>query len=196
MAGVQNSSRRNAHEGWKSDRGALFSRRKVWRRGEAVQWLPASAGTCSQLLLAPTNSVTILCSDISTTISDYSLRKESSLLQESHPTMFPTLVRRLAQSAKEPLAKQVPFTIINNPYKARKVWPPDFKELTHQQQLRFEKKYKRRIALAQHSPRWEKGVKYAQLITIAGQCNSPYMRRIKSDAMDSRIGISSILFRV
>ncbi|KAH0528433.1 hypothetical protein TsFJ059_003302 [Trichoderma semiorbis] len=80
--------------------------------------------------------------------------------------MFPTLVRRLAQSAKEPLAKQVPLTIINNPYKARKVWPPDFKGLTHQQQLRFEKKYKRRITLAHHSPRWEKGVKYAQLITI------------------------------
>ncbi|KAL7934907.1 hypothetical protein V8C35DRAFT_300146 [Trichoderma chlorosporum] len=81
--------------------------------------------------------------------------------------MFPTLVRRVAQSAKEPLTKRIPLTIASNPYKARKVWPPDFKELTHQQQLRFEKKYKRRITLANHSPRWDKGVKYAQLITIA-----------------------------
>ncbi|KKP00582.1 hypothetical protein THAR02_07307 [Trichoderma harzianum] len=96
--------------------------------------------------------------------------------------MFPTLVRRLAQSAKEPLTKQVPLTIINNPYKARKVWPPDFKGLTHQQQLRFEKKYKRRITLAHHSPRWEKGVKYAQLITIG------------ADYEDSRVGMVAFLF--
>ncbi|KAL7798171.1 hypothetical protein V8C37DRAFT_368969 [Trichoderma ceciliae] len=81
--------------------------------------------------------------------------------------MFPTLARRLAQSAKEPLTKSVASVIANNPYKARKVWPPDFKVLTHQQQLRFEKKYKRRITLASRSPRWEKGVKYAQLITMA-----------------------------
>ncbi|KAL7822274.1 hypothetical protein V8C26DRAFT_390548 [Trichoderma gracile] len=79
----------------------------------------------------------------------------------------PTLVRRLAQTAKEQLSKSAPLTVANNPYKARKVWPPDFKELTHQQQLRFEKKYKRRIALANYSPRWDKGVKYAQLLTIA-----------------------------
>jgi hypothetical protein len=83
--------------------------------------------------------------------------------------MFPTLVRRLAQSAKEPLVKKIPSMLANNPHKARKVWPPDFKQLTHQQQLRFEKKYKRRINLASRSPRWEKGVKYAQLVTIAGQ---------------------------
>ncbi|KAH8121858.1 hypothetical protein FP744_10008881 [Trichoderma asperellum] len=81
--------------------------------------------------------------------------------------MFPTLVRRAFQSAKEPLTTKIPLTIANNPYKARKVWPPDFKELTHQQQLRFEKKYKRRVALASRSPRWEKGVKYAQLATMA-----------------------------
>ncbi|KAM0481397.1 hypothetical protein ACHAPX_003503 [Trichoderma viride] len=81
--------------------------------------------------------------------------------------MFPTLIRRVAQSAKESLPKQVPFSLTNNPHKARKVWPPDFKDLTHQQQLRFEKKYKRRVTLASRSPRWDKGVKYAQLATMA-----------------------------
>ncbi|KAM0459533.1 hypothetical protein ACHAPV_005242 [Trichoderma viride] len=81
--------------------------------------------------------------------------------------MFPTLIRRVAQSAKESLPKQVPFSLASNPHKARKLWPPDFKELTHQQQLRFEKKYKRRVALASRSPRWDKGVKYAQLATMA-----------------------------
>lgn len=83
--------------------------------------------------------------------------------------MFPTLIRRVAQSAKEPLTKQIPQAVASSLHKARKVWPPDFKELTHQQQLRFEKKYKRRVALASRSPRWDKGVKYAQLATMAGQ---------------------------
>lgn len=83
--------------------------------------------------------------------------------------MFPTLFRRMAASSKEPLLRRAPLTIANNPYKARKVWPPDFKTLNHQQQLRFEKKYKRRILLASHSPKWEKGVKFAQLTTIVGQ---------------------------
>lgn len=82
--------------------------------------------------------------------------------------MFPTLFRRMAASAKGPLLRRAPLSVVNNPYKARKVWPPNFKELTVQQQLRFEKKYKRRIMLASRSPRWEKGVKLAQLITIVG----------------------------
>ncbi|KYK55272.1 hypothetical protein DCS_07235 [Drechmeria coniospora] len=80
--------------------------------------------------------------------------------------MFPTLIRRLAQPAGNSVPKQVPLTAATNPYKARKVWPPNFTELNHQQQLRFEKKYKRRIYLASRSPRWEKGVKFAQLATI------------------------------
>lgn len=83
--------------------------------------------------------------------------------------MFAATARRLAQSGKDSLPKQVPFTVFNNPYQARKVWPPNFKELNHAQQLRFEKKYKRRIFLASRSPRWEKGVKFAQLATIAGE---------------------------
>ena len=60
------------------------------------------------------------------------------------------------------------MSMANNPYKTRKEWPPNFKELNPQQQLRFEKKYKRRILLAGRSPRWEKGVKYAQLVTMTG----------------------------
>ncbi|RSM07531.1 hypothetical protein CEP52_005164 [Fusarium oligoseptatum] len=80
--------------------------------------------------------------------------------------MFSTTLRRLAASSKETLLKRAPLTIANNPYKARKVWPPNFKQLTHQQQLRFEKKYKRRIVLASRSPTWEKAVKTAQLLTI------------------------------
>ena len=84
--------------------------------------------------------------------------------------MFATLMRR---SAREPLSKvtsQASGAFSNtNPFKARKVWPPNLEELSPQQQLRFEKKYKRRVLLAGRSPRWEKGVKLAQLATIAGK---------------------------
>lgn len=80
--------------------------------------------------------------------------------------MIPTLVRRLAQPAKQAAVKSAQAS---NFVQTKKVWPPNFKELSRQQQLRFEKKYKRRVTLASQRPRWEKGVKYAQLATIAGE---------------------------
>lgn len=75
----------------------------------------------------------------------------------------------MASSSKEGFLKKAPLTVATNPYKARKVWPPNFKQLTVQQQLRFEKKYKRRIILASRAPRWVKFVKTAQLLTIVGK---------------------------
>ncbi|KAL2213765.1 hypothetical protein CC79DRAFT_1362561 [Sarocladium strictum] len=84
--------------------------------------------------------------------------------------MFPTLLRR----SREPLSKvtssilgsSTTTTAASTPFKARKVWPPNLENLTPQQQLRFEKKYKRRVVLAQQAPRWQKGVKYAQFATL------------------------------
>ncbi|KXX79953.1 hypothetical protein MMYC01_202299 [Madurella mycetomatis] len=76
--------------------------------------------------------------------------------------MFPTLVRRLAQAAR-PQVNAASAT----PIKLKKVWPPDLKTMTPQQQLRFEKKYKRRLKLATARPRWDKAVRLGQLFTIA-----------------------------
>lgn len=79
--------------------------------------------------------------------------------------MFPTLVRRLAQ-----VAKSQPSAGAANPaYKLKKVWPPDMQNMTPQQQLRFEKKYKRRLKLATARPRWDKFVRLAQLFTTTGK---------------------------
>lgn len=72
----------------------------------------------------------------------------------------------MAQPAKEAGIKS---TQASNLYQTKKVWPPNFKELSQQQQLRFEKKYKRRVYRANYSPGWVKGVKYAQLATITGE---------------------------
>lgn len=76
--------------------------------------------------------------------------------------MLRTLARRAAAAPKPPL------TIYTNPYRPKKVWPPDYKQLSPQEQLRFEKKYKRRVVLACARPRWDKGVKLAQLVAIVG----------------------------
>ncbi|KAK4464647.1 hypothetical protein QBC42DRAFT_294910 [Cladorrhinum samala] len=77
--------------------------------------------------------------------------------------MLPTLVRRLAQTTTR---MQLPPREIPAVYKLKKVWPPDMSTMSAQQQLRFEKKYKRRLKLATARPGWDKGVKLAQLFTI------------------------------
>ncbi len=55
-----------------------------------------------------------------------------------------------------------PFRVTNNPYRARKVWPPDFRNLDPKQQFHFEKTYRRRAALKWARPGWNKGVKIVQ----------------------------------
>ncbi|KAH7320130.1 hypothetical protein B0I35DRAFT_478412 [Stachybotrys elegans] len=81
--------------------------------------------------------------------------------------MLPTLVRRFGKAAGDAAGKKVtPLTFATNTFRTRKVWPPDFKELSPQQQLRFEKKYKRRIVLATRAPFWNKCVRIAQLVTM------------------------------
>lgn len=51
-------------------------------------------------------------------------------------------------------------------YKNKKVWPPDFTRLSPQEQLRFEKRFKRRVALASARPRWVKFIKLVQLFSV------------------------------
>ena len=78
------------------------------------------------------------------------------LANHSH-IMLRTLVRRSAQ----PGAK-IPFNIHNNPYKAKRTWPPDFTKLSPKHQFRIERKYRRRTALKWERPKLTKAVKLAQ----------------------------------
>jgi hypothetical protein len=82
--------------------------------------------------------------------------------------MFRTLARRAIQATETSVPKKPPLTIWNNPYPTKKIWPPDYAQLTPQEMLRFEKKYKRRLQLATRRPRWDKAVKLAQLVTVVG----------------------------
>ncbi|KAI3394721.1 hypothetical protein diail_2307 [Diaporthe ilicicola] len=79
--------------------------------------------------------------------------------------MFATIARRAAQGAK-PSSNTEYIRKIRELYPPRKVWPPDFKRLSPQEQLKFEKKFKRRLALASERPRWEKFIKLMQLFTV------------------------------
>lgn len=67
-----------------------------------------------------------------------------------------SLIRRSAEAPK-PL-----FDFDANPYKAKRIWPPDFSKLSPKHQFRLERRYKRRAKLKWARPRWTKGVKLAQ----------------------------------
>jgi hypothetical protein len=61
-----------------------------------------------------------------------------------------------------------PFNAINNPYRARKKWPPNFKNLHPKHQFRYEKTYRRRMKLKYARPTWTKATKIVQWTLIYG----------------------------
>lgn len=79
--------------------------------------------------------------------------------------MFSTLIRRAAERSRSQLDLPI------SPYKLKKVWPPNFRNLSPQEQLKFEKRYKRRVQIAAARPRWNKMVKLAQLFSVT--CTQP-----------------------
>lgn len=79
--------------------------------------------------------------------------------------MFSTLVRRSAQGTKPPSSAEY-IRKIRELYPPKKVWPPDFKRLSLQEQLKFEKKFKRRLAIKAERPLWDKSIKLVQLFTV------------------------------
>jgi hypothetical protein len=61
-----------------------------------------------------------------------------------------------------------PFNVISNPYRARKKWPPNFKNLHPKHQFRYEKTYRRRMKLKYARPTWTKATKIVQWALIYG----------------------------
>ncbi|KAG8163865.1 hypothetical protein KVR01_005783 [Diaporthe batatas] len=79
--------------------------------------------------------------------------------------MFATLARRAAQGSKTQSSAEY-IRMIKELYPTKKVWPPDFQKLSPQEQLKFEKKFKRRLAIKAERPAWDKTIKLAQLFTV------------------------------
>ncbi|KAG8531135.1 uncharacterized protein KY384_004493 [Bacidia gigantensis] len=68
----------------------------------------------------------------------------------------------------------VKYTITgkNNPYQARKKWPPDFEKLPFTQQFNFEKRYRRRSKLKYQNENWIRGVKITQWTGSVGEVSA------------------------
>lgn len=86
--------------------------------------------------------------------------------------MLPTLIRRTAVTAGAVGSKTPQWKILAALHPPKKVWPPDFSKLTFQEQLRYEKKYKRRVLLATARPQFIKYTKLAQLFAITCESRS------------------------
>lgn len=91
-------------------------------------------------------------------------------IRRPHAAMLPTLARRMAQAAGKATttntATASSASSISSPSRLKKVWPPDFSKLSKQEQLHFEKRYKRRVSHIAQRPRWNKMIQLAQLTTI------------------------------
>ncbi|KAL1303838.1 hypothetical protein AAFC00_000295 [Neodothiora populina] len=75
---------------------------------------------------------------------------------------FRTLIRRAAQEQQ-----QGPYKAYLNPYKAKRLWPPDFSQLSQKHQFRLERRYRRRAKLKWARPQWTKFVKLVTWASIA-----------------------------
>ncbi|KAK3396757.1 hypothetical protein B0T20DRAFT_242867 [Sordaria brevicollis] len=86
------------------------------------------------------------------------------------------LASKAPSSPSTPSSKQLPSPLLKLPhlpsslltkYPAKKSWPPDFSTMSPQEQLKYEKRYKRKIHHIAQRPRWDKMVQLAQLGTIS-----------------------------
>ena len=101
-------------------------------------------------------------------------------LHVSRTTMFRSSLKRLAIArgppSQEPSrlaidpVKLPRLTVRNNPFKAKKEWPPDFSKLHPKHQFRFEKRYRRRAKLRYQNPNWIRGVKIAANSSVVCSC--------------------------
>ena len=87
----------------------------------------------------------------------------------SGPSIW-TAIKTVLGIKPKPAADYVPaqFNVYNNPYRARKKWPPNFKILHPKHQFRYEKTYRRRMKLKYARPRWTKATKLVQWGLIYG----------------------------
>ena len=63
------------------------------------------------------------------------------------------------------------LNVQNNSYKAQRLWPPDFAKMDPKEQLRLERRYRRRAKLAYTRPRWNQAVKLTQWGSITCMCH-------------------------
>lgn len=72
-----------------------------------------------------------------------------------------------------------PKYVDTNPYRAKRLWPPDFAKLSPKDQFKLERRYRRRSKLAWARPKWTKYTKIAQLSMISCKI---YCHKLMSEA--------------
>lgn len=91
-------------------------------------------------------------------------------------------------------APSTSLTAKNNPYKAQREWPPDFKKLNHIQQFRLERRYRRRAKLRYQRPGWIRGVKLATWGSCS--CQSHFVNELHGETDFSHlvVAVYGVLF--
>ncbi|EGP92243.1 unnamed protein product [Zymoseptoria tritici ST99CH_1A5] len=79
-------------------------------------------------------------------------------------SIFSSLFRRAPQAPANAIV--FPFTIEANPYRCKRIWPPEFENLSEKHKFRLERRYRRRAKLKWARPNWTKGVKLATWASI------------------------------
>jgi len=79
-------------------------------------------------------------------------------------SIFASLFRRAPQVPANPI--RFPYTWETNPYRCKRIWPPDFTKLSPKHQFRLERRYRRRQKLKWARPTWTNVTKIAQWSSI------------------------------
>jgi polyferredoxin len=79
-------------------------------------------------------------------------------------SLFSSLFRRAPPAPTNAIV--FPFTIEANPYRCKRIWPPEFENLSEKHKFRLERRYRRRAKLKWARPNWTKGVKLATWASI------------------------------
>lgn len=82
--------------------------------------------------------------------------------QGSSRSDMSAILRLLGLGAREKAAAEQAYNIANNPFRAKRTWPPDFSKLSQKHQFRLERRYRRRAKLKWARPTWVKTTKLAQ----------------------------------
>ncbi|EMC95240.1 hypothetical protein BAUCODRAFT_532755 [Baudoinia panamericana UAMH 10762] len=79
-------------------------------------------------------------------------------------SLFTSLFRR--GPVTPPTLINFPYTLETNPYHCKRIWPPDFTQLSTRHQFRLERRYRRRTKLKWARPNWKKAVTLVQWASI------------------------------
>lgn len=83
-------------------------------------------------------------------------------------SLFASLFRRAPQIREH--MPVFPYSIEQNPYSCKRIWPPDFEKLSPKHKFRLERRYRRRAKLKWARPQWTKFVKLSTWASIAFVC--------------------------